>query len=110
MQREQWLEEERQWQECDEGWKWSEGWKWEEGWKWDANWWEDAGWSDQHAEPTASWNPQASQAAASSHDFPLRDPDEDKYWLRNATLTPASFMPQRLVTMALGRPVVVLRG
>ena len=36
--------------------------------------------------------------------------EEDKEALRDVSLTPASFMPQRWITVALGRPVVVLRG
>ena len=56
------------------------------------------------AEPTAA-------GASSSSDVHMhRTPEEDETALRDATLTPASFMPQRWVTYALGRPVVVLRG
>ena len=56
------------------------------------------------AEPTAA-------GASSSSDVHMhRTPEEDKATLRDAILTPASFMPQRWVTYALGRPVVVLRG
>ena len=39
-----------------------------------------------------------------------KTPEEDKVALRDASMTPASFMPQRWITVALGRPVVVLRG
>ena len=100
--------------------EWAESWKWGSWWwdhsqqQWGADWWSlgEAWSSGFDAEPTASVPPaaQGSGAASSSTQFPTRTPDEDKFALRNATLTPASFMPQRHVTMALGRPVVVLRG
>ena len=66
-----------------------------------------------HAEPGAHGvapEPSARASSTSSENpWETVTPTEDKTKLRNATLTPASFQPQRCVTMALGRPVVVLR-
>ena len=64
------------------------------------------------SESAASSAAAAAQPAASSQEltFPSRSAEEDHLTLRHAAMTPASFMPQRHVTMALGRPVVVLIG
>ena len=97
-----------------EDWKWGSwwwGWSWSQGGQ-QANWWTSTGASSTQkgspppptAEPTASIRPQAPWEQRN------RDPGEDKADLRLVALTPASFMPQRHVAMALGRPVVVLRG
>ena len=95
-------------------------------WTWGSWWWHSAppkwwpqNWSDSQAS-SAAWN-QGSQyvdeptafnvfVPPTAKSMPHRTPNEDKRALRNAAMTPASFMPQRHVTMALGRPVVVLQG
>ena len=58
------------------------------------------------SEPTATARPRA----ILDHPYPKRNHGDDMIALRAATMTPASFMPQRHITMALGRPVVVLSG
>ena len=94
----------------------SSSWWWEDGENWhDQDWHkqEEASWEPAlHAEPGAHGDaPEPSARAAGSSDNPWETvtPEEDKRKLRAATLTPAGFAPQRCVTMALGRPVVVLR-
>ena len=95
----------------------SSSWWWEDGEDW-----HDQDWHKQeeascgpasHAEPCAHGAPEPSARAAESSDsenpWETVTPTQDKTKLRNATLTPAGFQPQRCVTMALGRPVVVLR-
>ena len=94
------------------------GWAWGSWWwgKWDWSqdqWWEEG---KKSAEPTASTEVKAEPTASteeSSGDafrFPSRTLGEDYTALRNAAMTPGSFMPQRHVTMALGRPVAVFGG
>ena len=56
------------------------------------------------AEPTASAGPLPME----DFQFPNRTREEDLTALRAAAITPVSFAPQRHVTMALGRPIVVL--
>ena len=93
-----------------------------EAWAWGSWWWEGSsnprkrgrwstgenwgsGWS---AEPIASVEQQPTPPAPPAAKFPARSPEEDKQALRMAALTPAAFIPQRHVMMALGRPVMVL--
>ena len=107
--------QEQQQQEWAAGENWGSWWQSPEGQWWGSQWWtqEEAWWSSFHAEPTASWErtePTAGGASSSSDWQPDRTPEEDKAKLRDATFTPASFMPQRWVMYAIGRPVVVLRG
>ena len=96
-----------------------------EGWAWGSWWWSQSqwGWSQEdmsgssglqerpgspppepRAEPTASSPP----LAIEDFQYPTRNHGEDLTALRAAAITPASFVPQRHVMMALGRPVVVL--
>ena len=95
-----------------------------ERWTWGSWWWAKRDWSQEDrsgssgargsqepppeptAEPTASSTP----LAIEDFTYPTRNPGEDLTALRAATMTPVSFMPQRHVMMALGRPVVVLSG
>ena len=58
------------------------------------------------AEPTASSRPLAILDRA----YPKRNHGDDMIALRDVGQTPMSFQPQRHITMALGRPVVVLSG
>ena len=97
-----------------------------EEWTWGSWWWDQSDWSRDEWWGSASasgsqWNapphkaePTASSTAQSetSKDwmYPKRTVGEDHLALRYAAMSPASFMPQRHVTMALGRPVVVLTG
>ena len=65
-----------------------------------------------HAEPGAHGvAPEPTARAAASSDNPLETvtPEEDKKKLRNATLTVTPEEDKKKLTMALGRPVVVLR-
>ena len=95
-----------------EGWAWGSWWSGQ--WDWSRDQWSEQGGSrgsqdqdpPQNAEPTAS-----TEGGSTTPPFiPLRTVGEDFTALRHAAITPASFMPQRHVTMALGRPVVVLAG
>ena len=97
----------------------------EKGWTWKSGHWKQGNWSQ------ANW--QGSTGARGSNDppppepeteppatprsrgivdrpYPKRNHGDDAIALRAAAMTPASFMPQRHITMALGRPVVVLSG
>lgn len=89
-------------------WRTSSWWSWSQSWS-QADKWATTSASSGHRE---SLPPPDAGAAAIRPQAPWeqRAPDagRDLLTLRNVALTPASFMPQRHVTMALGRPVVVL--
>ena len=107
--------EELQQQEWDEAQEWGSWWWSPDDPSWGSDWWTqgEAWQSGLRAGPTAEGaftERTAGAASSSSQWLPPRSPEEDKAKLRDATITPASFMPQRWITMALGRPVVVLRG
>ena len=94
----------------------SSSWWWEDGENWhDQDWHkqEEAFWGPAlHAEPGAHGvAPEPTARAAASSDNPLETvtPEEDKKKLRNATLTVTPEEDKKKLTMALGRPVVVLR-
>ena len=93
------------------------------GWTWGSWWWGQSNWSteewrtaggassSQSNDPPPEPEPTASSSARSNAPqvpYPSRSLGEDHMALRHAALSPASFVPQRHVTMALGRPVVVL--
>ena len=115
--RNQWFAAERaKWEEAEQKKQASE-------WKWGSSWWRQpqshwsGTWVSQSGASSSVWRerPQEAEPTASSYEgcspaegsFPKRNPNEDKEALRSAALSPASFMPQRHVTMALGRPVMV---
>ena len=108
--------------ECEEGGggqkKAAENWTWGSWW-W--SWWApEEKWGSSGARgsqelslPPARAEPTAGDDNPQQWDdfhFPARNHGEDLSALRVAAMTPVSFMPQRHVTMALGRPVVVLIG
>ena len=92
---------------------------------WGSSWWRQRDWSQEDrsgssgargsqepppeptADPTTSSTP---LLAIEDFAYPTRNHGEDLTALRAAAMTPVSFMPQRHVTMALGRPVLVLSG
>ena len=107
--------EKTQKEEKEKKWK-AKGWAWGSWWagKWD--WSSDqrgtSGGASTHnplqgAEPTAG--PRAKGDTARWL-YPTRSAEEDHMALRHAAISPASFVPQRHITMALGRPVVVFSG
>ena len=115
-QRAKWEEEQKR-KEEDDSWTWG-SWSWSKS-QWD---WHQEGQSassglqerpgeappppppEPVAEPTAS----VPLLAIEDFTYPNRNHEEDLAALRAAAITPVSFAPQRHVTMALGRPVVVL--
>ena len=118
--REAWFQKQ---EEKYEEWKQAE---WAAAKQWDTWWWSEAAWGDDwwtqgeakgsgwHAEPTArrapTSPPKGGASSSTSTWVPKKSAEEDKEALRDVSLTPASFMPQRWITIALGRPVIVLRG
>ena len=97
----------------------AKGWEWGSWWSGQWDWSTDKGQSSggasgsqsllalENAEPTASSTARENTAQWL---YPKRTVGEDHMALRHATISPASFVPQRHVTMALGRPVVVFTG
>ena len=95
-----------------------------EGWAWGSWWWGDNQWGNSRwgwhgtgtwgsyegcpPEPIAKPTASAHLLAIENFEFPNRNHGEDLTAIRAAAITPVSFVPQRHVTMALGRPVVVL--
>ena len=91
------------------GWSRSSSW-----WSWSQSWSQADKWASTSASSgqRASLPPSDAGAAAMRPQAPWEqrapDPGQDLLTLRHTALTPAAFMPQRHVTMALGRPLVVL--
>ena len=78
--------------------------------------WSRWAWSGSESSATGRWKkkedlePTANEAPVPWLDpgLPIpRTPEQDIAALRNVAITPASFLPQRHVMMAMGRPVVV---
>ena len=113
-----WACERAAWEDNQER-KEEEGWKWGS-WQWSQrNWPQDEWWGSTGArgssdppppEPTAEPTASSTPLAIMDYAYPTRNHGEDVMALRVATITPVTFMPQRHVTMALGRPVIVLSG
>ena len=95
------------------GWAWGSWWSGQ--WDWSTDKWGSSGGASgsqsndppQKAEPTAS---STAKSDTAQWLYPSRSVEEDHVALRHAAISPASFVPQRHVTMALGRPVVVFTG
>ena len=117
-ERTQWFEkEEEEKKKKKEGWEHHQGW-----WSQHGNWHSWAGgrqWGWRWDTGAASSEPTASAAASSGSqdnwwtEAKELTPDgvaEDLRTYRSTIMSPASFQPQRHVTMVLGRPVVVLLG
>jgi hypothetical protein len=93
------------------GWEWGSWWSGQ--WDWSTDKWGASGSQSIVPPPPPPAEPTAGSTAKSDTapwSYPKRSVGEDHVALRNAAISPASFMPQRHVTMALGRPVVVFTG
>ena len=118
--RESWWGGQKDLKEKKEEKKGSKDWQWGSWWwgQWDRSAGEWAGGSEgasssQTKDPPAIAEPTASYTAHSNTGqwlFPSRTVGEDHQALRHAAMSPASFAPQRHITMVLGRPVVVFKG
>ena len=92
------------------GWAWGSWWSGQ--WDWNTDQRGSSGGASSH-EPLQGAEPTASPPALGDTArwlYPTRSVEEDHMALRNAAISPASFVPQRHVSMALGRPVVVFTG
>ena len=106
-------EEKEKKREAEHSWAWGSWWSGQWDWGTDKGRGSGGASGSQSNDPRQTAEPTASSTARSSTAewlYPSRSAEEDHMALRHAAISPASFMPQRHVTMALGRPVVVFTG